>query len=87
MKKEISLRRSRIDYAKSVVMNYVEHFAKFLSALVEEEISPFQSLCILQVLFSFTILVFSVCVPLLVRLLMLSWFVFSLWQCKRAGLK
>ena len=37
MKKEISLRRSRIDYAKSVVMHYVEHFAKFLSALVEEE--------------------------------------------------
>lgn len=87
MKKEISLRRSYADYAKSMVMNVAERFAKFLSVSVEEEISPLQALCILQAVLSFTVLVFSVCVPLVVRLLMLAWFVFSLRQCRRSGLK
>lgn len=86
MKKEISLRRSRTNYAKSILMNHAERIAGFLSVLVEEEISPLQVLYIFQAVLSFIVLVFSVCVPLLVRLLMLAWFIFSLRQCKRAGL-
>lgn len=87
MKKEITLRRPFAANIKSRLINQVEPFARFLSVLIEEEISPFQALLVLQALLSFTVLVFSVCVPLILRLLMLAWFVLSLWQCKRAGLK
>lgn len=86
MKKESTFQPSRIDYVKKLMMNRAERFAGFLSMLVEEEISPLQGLYILQAVLSFTVLVFSVYVPLVVRLLMLVWFVFSLRQCKRAGL-
>lgn len=102
MKKTIILRRPFADSIKSPVTNQValwvrflekmamsrvEPFAKFLSGLVEEELSPFQALLVLQAVLSFTVLVFSVCVPLFPRLLLLAWFLFALWQCQRAGLR
>lgn len=87
MKKEITLRRSFADYVKTAVMNRVAPFAKFLSSLVEEEISPFQALLVIQAVCSFTALVFSVYVPLLLRLFLLGWFALSVWQCRRSGLK
>jgi len=87
MKKAITLRRPLADRIKSLVMKQAEPFAKFLSELVEEEISPFQVLLVLQAVLSFTALVFSVCVPLFLRLLMLAWFLFALLQCRRVGLR
>ncbi len=86
MKKEMILRNDNVVDVKSLVMAPIERMAKFVSFIMEEEISPLQLWYLLQTVLSFMVLVFSVGVPILVRLVLLAWFALSVWQCKRIGL-
>lgn len=86
MKKEMTLRISLKERMKLYVLNSVSPMARALSNILEEEISAENTLRILHVVVAFTALVFTYGHALL-SVLFLIWFVLTLLDCRRAGLK
>ncbi len=58
----------------------------FYSALLEENITPRQTLLLIQAQVAFFALVFPLSFSLALRLVFLLWFVLALVHCRRAGL-
>ena len=79
-----------ISYAESHKASFWKSVGKgiseIFSAVMDEEISPKQSLLIIQSIVSGLVTVFAVGMPLWFTVLSLGWFGLSLLMCKRAGL-
>lgn len=86
MKKEITTAMSFGMKVKLYVQSVGEGLANIYSQLLEERVSVMQSWKILHASVAFCFAVFSWC-SVLVHLLLLAWFLFTLWDCKRAGIK
>lgn len=86
MKKEVSLRLSWIERVKLSLVGWADAYASLLSFCLEEEISAGHALRITHAMLAFTFLVFS-CGNALLSVLFLVWFVLTLRDCKRAGIR
>ena len=86
MKKELSVSMSLGVKARMFVQSVGESLAGVYSTLLEENVSVSQAWKILHATVAFTFAVFCWC-NVLLHLLLVAWFVFTIWDCKRAGLK
>ena len=86
MKKEMSLRISLKQRFVLCMLSAVTPMARLLSECLEEEVSVEKTLRILHAVVAFTILVFSYGHALM-SVLFLLWFVLTLVDCKRAGIR
>lgn len=86
MKKELSLRLSLMGRAKLYVAGWAEAYANLFSLYLGEKVNTGHVMRITHAVLSFTILVFSYGNALL-SLLFLVWFILTLLDCKRAGIK
>ena len=86
MKKEMSLRISLKQRFVLCMLSAVTPMARLLSECLEEEVSTEKTLSILHAVVTFTILVFSYGHALM-SVLFLLWFVLTLVDCKRAGIR
>lgn len=64
----------------------VAPLARLFSEALEEPVSVRQTLCILQVMLAALVAVFSLAVPMVLRVLAVAWLWMSLRQCRQAGL-
>ena len=64
----------------------IKTLSDFFSSVLEEEVSPMQTLCFLNAFLAFFMLVFPVGIPFVLRIIFLCWFVLSLLQCRQAGM-
>jgi hypothetical protein len=86
MKKEMSLRISLKQRFVLCMLSAVTPMVRLLSACLEEDVSAEKTLRILHAVVAFTILVFSYGHALM-SVLFLLWFVLTLVDCKRAGIR
>lgn len=86
MKKELSLRLSLMGRVKLYVANWADAYANLFSLFLGEKVSTGHVMRITHAVLAFTVLVFSYG-NALVSLLFLVWFVLTLLDCKRAGIK
>jgi hypothetical protein len=86
MKKEMSLRISLKQRFVLCMLSAVTPMARLLSECLEEDVSAEKTLRILHAVVAFTILVFSYGHALM-SVLFLLWFVLTLVDCKRAGIR
>ena len=86
MKKEMSLRISLKQRFVLCMLSAVTPMARLLSECLEEEVSVEKTLRILHAVVAFTILVFFYGHALM-SVLFLLWFVLTLVDCKRAGIR
>ena len=86
MKKEMTCRISLKQRFVLCLMNIVAPVAHLLSVCLEEEISAEKTLRILHAVLAFTMLVFSYG-HALISVLFLIWFILTLVDCKRAGIR
>lgn len=66
--------------------NAVAPLARLFSETLGEPVTVRQTLCILQVMAAALVAVFSLAVPMLLRVLAVAWLWMSLRQCRQAGL-
>lgn len=64
----------------------MECVANVFSAIMEEEVTPQQSACILNLIAAVIMTVFPVSLPVIVRLIFLVWMGVAAYQCKKAGM-
>lgn len=64
----------------------IECIAEVFSAVMEEEVTPQQVLCVLNLMASFFMVAFPVNLPVIVRIIFAAWFCVAFYQCKRAGM-
>jgi hypothetical protein len=64
----------------------LQNLSELFSAVLEEDVSPMQTLCLLNSVLSLFMVVFPIGIPFLLRILFLVWFVLSLLQCRQAGM-
>ena len=86
MKKEMSLRISLKQRFALCMLNMVTPIARVMSDCLEEEVPADKTLRILHAVVAFTVLVFSYGSALM-SVLFLVWFVLTLVECKRAGIR
>lgn len=86
MKKELSLRLSLMGRVKLYVADWADAYANLFSLFLGEKVSTGHVMRITHTVLAFTVLVFSYG-NALVSLLFLVWFVLTLLDCKRAGIK
>ena len=86
MKKEMSLRICLKQRFVLCMLNAVTPMARVLSDCLEEEVSAEKTLRIMHAVLAFTVLVFSYGHALM-SVLFLIWFVLTLVDCKRAGIR
>lgn len=86
MKKELSLRLSLMGRAKLCVVGWADAYAALLSLYLGEKVETGPALRITHAVLVFTVLVFSYGNALL-SLLFLLWFILTLLDCKRAGIR
>jgi hypothetical protein len=86
MKKEMSLRISLKQRFVLCMLSAVTPMVRLLSECLEEDVSAEKTLRILHAVVAFTILVFSYGHALM-SVLFLLWFVLTLVDCKRAGIR
>ncbi|MCD7925450.1 MAG: hypothetical protein LUI85_12490 [Bacteroides sp.] len=86
MKKELSLRLSLMGRVKLYVADWADAYANLFSLFLGEKVSTGHVMRITHAVLAFTVLVFSYG-NALVSLLFLVWFVLTLLDCKRAGIK
>ena len=86
MKKEMSLRISLKQRFVLCMLSAVTPMARLLSECLEEDVSAEKTLRILHAVVAFTILVFSYGHALM-SVLFLLWFVLTLVDCRRAGIR
>lgn len=66
--------------------SFMECVANVFSAIMEEEVTPQQSACILNLLGALIMVVFPVSLPVIVRLIFIIWLGSAAYQCKKAGM-
>ena len=66
--------------------SFMECIAVIFSAIMEEEVTPHQASCILNVILSITFLVFPVSMPAVLRIIALVWMAVSFYMCRQAGI-
>lgn len=86
MKKELSLRLSLIGRVKLSVVSWADAYADLFSLYLGEKVSTGHVMRITHAVLAFTVLVFSYGNALL-SLLFLAWFILTLLDCKKAGIK
>ncbi|WP_455665963.1 hypothetical protein [Phocaeicola sp.] len=86
MKKELSLRLSLMGRVKLYVADWADAYANLFSLFLGEKVSTGHVMRITHAVLAFTVLVFSYG-NALVSLLFLVWFVLTLLDCKRAGIR
>ena len=86
MKKEMTYRISLKQRFVLCMLSLVAPIARLLSDCLEEEISAEKTLRILHAIIAFTMLVFSYG-HALISVLFLVWFVLTLVDCKRVGIR
>ena len=86
MKKEMSLRISLKQRFTLCILNMVTPIARVMSDCLEEEVSAEKTLRILHAVVAFTVLVFSYGHALM-SVLFLIWFVLTLVDCRRVGIR
>lgn len=64
----------------------MECVANVFSAIMEEEVTPQQSACILNLIAAVIMTVFPVSLPVIVRLIFLVWMGVAAYQCKKTGM-
>lgn len=87
MKKELSLRLSLMGRVKLCVVSWADAYAALFSLYLGEKVSTSHVMRITHAVLAFTILVFSYCSNPLLSLLFLAWFILTLLDCKKAGIK
>lgn len=87
MKKELSLRLSLTGRVKLYVAGWADAYANLFSLYLGEKVSTGHVMRITHAVVAFTILVFTYCSNSLWSLLFLAWFVLTLLDCKKAGIK
>ncbi len=86
MKKELSLRLSLMGRVKLSVVSWADAYADLFSLYLGEKVSTGHVMRITHAVLAFTVLVFSYGNALL-SLLFLVWFILTLLDCKKAGIK
>lgn len=86
MKKEIIVSESWIIRVLVAVSSVGQNLAALYSYLLEESISVSQAWKIMHASVALVFLVFT-STSVEMRFAMLGWFLFTLWDCKKAGLK
>lgn len=86
MKKDLSLRLSLKERIKAAVINTTDAYASLFSLYLGEEVSTSHVLRITHVMLAFTCLVFTYG-NVMVSILFLLWFIGTLYDCVRAGIK
>lgn len=86
MKKDLSLRLSLKERVKMAVVNVADAYAGLFSMYLGEEISTSRVLRITHALLAFTFLVFTYG-NAMASILFLFWFIGTLYDCVRAGIK
>lgn len=64
----------------------LKNISELFSMIVEEKISPLQTLHLLHAMFALIFVVFPVEMSFVLRLLFIGWFALTLLQCKQSGL-
>lgn len=86
MKKELSVSMTVGMKVRVFVQNVGISLANVYSALLEERISVLQAWKIFHASVAFVFAVFTVC-SVFIHFVLVTWFLFTIWDCKRAGLK
>ena len=86
MKKELSLRLSLMGRVKLSVVSWADAYADLFSLYLGEKVSTGHVMRMTHAVLAFTVLVFSYGNALL-SLLFLVWFILTLLDCKKAGIK
>lgn len=73
-------------YTPGLFATFLIKTATLFSSLLEEEITPRQTQCLIHSLVAFTAMVFPLEMPLLLRFGIIAWFSITLLQCRQAGL-
>lgn len=67
-------------------LSFIRTLAAVFSEVMEEHITPRQALCIVNAVLALILTVFSLAVPMMLRILCIAWLFVALRQCKREGL-
>ena len=67
-------------------LSFVRILAAAFSEVMEEHITPRQALSIVNAVLALILTVFSLAVPMMLRILCVAWLFVALRQCKREGL-
>lgn len=67
-------------------VSVIEIVADIFSAVMEEEVTPHQALCIINLVVAFIMVVFPIGMPVVLRLIFLVWFGAGYFQCKSTGM-
>lgn len=88
MKKQITIQSVPMFAGlKKSVTKYAEKYAKFLSSIIEQETSVANSLRITHCIIAFCILLLSASGDILFFLLCFVWFIVTLLDCRKGGLR
>lgn len=86
MKKELSVSMNMGMKVREFIQDTGEGLAAVYSSLLEEKVSVTQAWKIMHASVAGTFAVFGWC-SAWVHVLLVAWFLFTLWDCKKAGLK
>jgi len=86
MKKELSVTMNFGTKVRVALQSVGEGLAKVYSSLLEEPISVKQAWKILHASVALSFAVFTSC-SVFAHFILVTWFLFTIWDCKRAGLK
>lgn len=86
MKKELSVSMNLSMKVKNYIQGTGEGLANIYSSLLEERVSVNQAWKILHASVAFSFAAFTWC-SAWVSALLVTWFLFTLWDCKKSGLK
>lgn len=67
-------------------VSIMECVANVFSAIMEEEVTPQQASCILNIILSLIVLVFTIGMPVFLQIITFAWLGVSVWQGKKSGL-
>ena len=78
---------ARVSFSRHLASTeLIQSLSEFFSAVLEEEVSPMQTLCLLNAVFALVMAVFPLGIPLVLRILFLLWFGIGLLQCRQADM-
>lgn len=75
--------------SKKSVINYladtttVQSLSNIFSAIMEEPVSPEQTICLLNVMFALTLVLLPVGISFIIRILFLTYLAVSVYHCKQ----
>lgn len=86
MKKELSLTLNFVTKTRMFIQSVGENLAKVYSSLLEEPISVKKAWKIFHASVAFCFAAFTSC-SVFIHFILVTWFLFTLWDCNRAGIK